>query len=271
MEAGASLTDASVLYLYGFVSLPVQLPAMTGVEEDAAVFLVEYAHIGCAVSVVSAASYQRDDRSAEEQVAWLTPRAWRHHDVMQQLHASGAVLPLKFGTLCGSLDEIRMMLRDRHVGIGEQLARLAGKDEWTLRVTIDRAAFARQLQASEPPLIELQQEERRLPEGRAYFTRKRLEKLTMELAAARLTALETALFGALAPLRLGMVPLDASSGASAQSTRWSIAETALLVDRDALDALSACLAAFEEQHSDPPVRCELVGPWPPYSFATALE
>ncbi len=270
METGSSLTESSVLYLYGFVLLPVQLPAITGVEEDAPVFLVEYAHIGCAVSVVSAASYQRDDRSTEEQLAWVTPRAWRHHGVVQQLHASTAVLPLKFGTLCGSLDAIRMMLRDRHVGIGEQLARVAGKDEWTLRVTIDQNAFADRLQASEPALIGLKHEETRLPEGRAYFARKRLQKATSDLADARLAAVENELFEALAPLRLDMMPLDARSGGCAQSPHRCLAYTALLVERSALDAVHACLAAFEEKYCDPPVLCELVGPWPPYSFVTAL-
>lgn len=270
MEAAPSLTDETVLYLYGFVSLPVKLPAVTGVEENAAVFLLEYADIGCAVSVVAASPYQREDRSPQEQFEWVRPRAWRHHDVVQHLHASTPVLPLKFGTFCASLDAVRTMLRDRHVAIGEQLARVTGKDEWTLRVTIDRAAFANRLQATEPALIALNEAERRLPEGRVYFARKQLQQATSDLADTRLAALENRLFEDLSLLQLQIVPL-AASAPSADSARVCIAHAALLVNRSGFDALEACLAAFEAKYSEPPVACELLGPWPPYSFAGALE
>jgi hypothetical protein len=270
MEDGHAVTEESGLYLYGFVSLPVQLPATTGVEENAPVFLVEYADVGCAVSVIASSAYQREDRSPQEQLEWVTPRAWRHHDVLRHLHASATVLPLKFGTVCPSLDDLRTMLRDRHVAIGEQLARVAGRDEWTLRVTIDRVAFAERLQSSEPRLIALQEAEKRLPEGRAYFARKALQQATSDLADAKLAEIENRLFEELAPLQLPIVPLDATSR-STDSARVCIAHAALLVERRAFDAVEACLARFEAAHAEPPVVCELRGPWPPYTFAGALD
>jgi hypothetical protein len=271
VDADRTLSDDSVLYLYAFVALPVQLPAIAGVEENTPVFLVEYADTGCAVSVVPALPYHRDDRSPQEQVEWVTPRAWRHHDVLQRLHASTPVLPLKFGTLCASLDDLRTMLRDGHVAIGEQLARIAGKDEWTLRVTIDRVAFADRLQASEPALIALKEAQRDLPEGRAYFARKQLQEATSGLADIRLAALENRLFEELSVLQLQIVPLDPPPARSANPARLCIAHSALLVDRNSFAALEACLAAFEAKYCEPPVACELLGPWPPYSFAGALE
>jgi Gas vesicle synthesis protein GvpL/GvpF len=271
VETAPALSTASVLYLYGFVSLPVQLPAVVGVEENGPVFLVEYADIGCAVSLVAASAYQRDDRSAQEHFDWVTPRAWRHHDVVQRLHASTSVLPLKFGTLCPRLNDLRTMLRDRHVAIGEELARIAGKDEWTLRVTIDRAALAEHLQASEPVLIALKEVQRRLSEGPAYFAGKELQQATSDLADVRLAALENQLFDELLPLQLQIVPLDAPTGASADPTRLCITHAALLVERSAFNALELRLAAFEVKYRKPPVTCELLGPWPPYSFAGALE
>jgi len=270
MEEGHAVVHESGLYLYGFVSLPVQLPAVMGVEENVPVFLVEYADIGCAVSVIVPAAYEREDRAPHEQLEWVTPRAWRHHDVLQRLHASTPVLPLKFGTLCASLDDLRTMLRDRHVAIGEQLARVAGKDEWTLRVTIDRVAFAERLQASEPRLIALKEAELCLPGGRAYSARQELQQATSDLADARLAALENRLFEDLAPLRLPIVPLDAPLG-STDPARVCIAHAALLVERSAFDALELRLTAFGMKYCEPPVTCELLGPWPPYSFASALE
>jgi hypothetical protein len=271
MEERHAVVDESGLYLYGFVSLPIQLPAVMGVEENVPVFLVEYADIGCAVSVIVPSPYQREDRTPQEQLEWVTPRAWRHHDVLQRLHASTSVLPLKFGTLCAGLDDLRTMLRDRHVAIGEELARLAGKDEWTLRVTIDRAAFAEHLQASEPALIALKEALRRLSEGPAYFARKELQQATSDLADVRLAALENQVFDELLPLKLQIVPLDAPTGASADPTRLCITHAALLVERCAFDVLELRLAGFEVKYCEPPVTCELLGPWPPYSFASALE
>jgi hypothetical protein len=46
---------------------------------------------------------------------------------------------------------------------------------------------------------------------------------------------------------------------------------AVLVARARLNELETLLAEVEAAHADAHVTFELVGPWPPYSFAAGLE
>jgi len=256
----ATLTD-TVLYLYGLLPASTELAGLTAVEEGARVFLIESDGIACAASAVPASAYQRpaDSFTAAEQLEWVTPRAWRHHDVLRHLHNAGTVVPLKFGTLSAGVPQVEALLRDRRVAIARLLERLRGKDEWTLHVAIDEEALSAALLREEPSLQALKDEERRLPEGRAYFVRKRLQKLVVECLDRRRELVCAETWDRLTQLGVEALPC-ASPGDS----------FSLLVERARFVELEAALADLESIHAPSHLRFELVGPWPPYSFATTI-
>jgi hypothetical protein len=252
------MSDETVLYLYGLVTPSTPLAGITGVEHGCEIFLVQREDVACAVSVVPAREYQRPPQaaSAAEQLEWITPRAWRHHDVLRRLHVKGTVVPLKFGTLCADVEQVEAILRDRRAAIATLLDRFSGKDEWTLKVQVDEDALAAALQAGEPSLIALAEEESRLPEGRAYFVRKKRQKATAELVSNAVALIDRDIRGRIT--NLGFEIADAEPHA------------AVLVDRCRFGELEATLAGLETEHATWRVSFELVGPWPPYGFATAL-
>jgi hypothetical protein len=262
MEAAAALSDSTILYLYGLVAPHADLSGLAAVEESADIFLVSRDDVACAVSAVPAAAYERpsDATSAAEQLEWVTPRAWRHHEVLRRLHVAGTVVPLKFGTLCGGRDQVDALLQRLHAPILDLLRHFKGKDEWTLKFCHDAVAHAAALQKRDPDLLALQAAERHLPEGRAYFARKRLQRATTDLVAAHLAAVEREVLTALAGLGLEV-------GAADGDTR----QLPLLVERSRFRPLEAALAKIEADHFASHVTFELVGPWPPYSFTSPME
>ena len=262
MEATASLSGPAVLYLYGLVPPTADLSGLAAIEEGAGVFLVSLDDVACAVTAVPAAAYEQPaaSASAAEQLEWVTPRAWRHHEILRRLHVGGTVVPLKFGTLCSTAGQVEEMLRRFRAPIVERLQHFTGKDEWTLRICHDAGAHAAAVQARDPDLLALQDEIRALPEGRAYFMRKKLQRATDALVAARLAAVEQQL-----------VERVAAAGFELAVAEGQERGFPVLVERARFATLETILAELEAEHVDSHVSFELVGPWPPYSFTAAMD
>jgi len=259
----------SMLYLYAFVQPPLDVGSLTGVEPGSPVFLVETAGVGCAVSRVPADAYDRarSAGSISEHLAWITPRAMRHHEIVAHLHDRGAALPLKFGTLCADEPTVRALLIERRDQIAEALAGVHEKDEWTLTLSADQHAVTAGVLDRSPQLVALEANARDLPDGRAYFARRRFQReVAMEVANA-CAELERTICE-----RLGALDIDHRPAAPRRDgERQPIAVLSLLVGRGQLPIVETMLAKAELEAASCGFTCEITGPWPAYNFVPRWE
>ena len=270
MESLSTLIADPVLYLYGIVPRPDGLPAIDGVEPGSPVFLVPSGDLACAVSVVSAREYQQPhDENASEYAEWITRRAWRHHEVLRELHSRGTVLPLKFGATAPAPSDVERLLSQLRERITDLLQTFGGKDEWTLRMLADKARVATELQDTTPQLLALRRRAAEQSDGRAYFVRKQLLAATADAVAGHLASLQDAVCDRLRAAGVTVLPLPTKSASREAHPPFAIA--AVLVDRDRREALKAMLSDLEAAHAEHVLTFELVGPWAPYSFAGTLD
>jgi Gas vesicle synthesis protein GvpL/GvpF len=266
MESLASPAADTLLYLYGFVRASAPMAPIAGIEPDSAVFLVADGDVACAASCVPGRVYQTPESRVAPRSEWVTRRAIRHHEVIQALHAAGGVLPMKFGSLCQTRDDLRDMVAELRPTIGELLDRFAGKDEWTLKTTVDAEAIGGRIERESAQVIALQECIAALPEGRAYFVRKQRARLVTTLTSQRLAALEDAIGDRLAGVGIPLVRLRRAP----ESPAAALTDAGLLVDPGGLERLKETLIDLQVEHAACGVGFTLVGPWPPYSFVPAL-
>ena len=248
-------------YLYGFLRSAAALPPLDGIEPGGRVFTIGCGGVSCAVSLVPAAEYRQAGLARGED--WLAPRALRHHGILSALHEHATVLPLRFGALCDREADVRALVAERRDALVDGLRTFDGRDEWTLRTSLDEVAIDDRLERESPALSACRAREADLPEGRAYFARRQRARQAAALAADASAAVEDAILDRLA---LAGVPIVRGRRATARG----VADAALLVARRRRPALKAALAALEAEHAWCGLRFALVGPWPPYSFAPAL-
>jgi hypothetical protein len=174
-----------------------------------------------------------------------------HADTVEEIHAGRLVLPTRFGTLLDDEDAARELLALPEI---EQLLEAhADHSELTLKGTYEDSVLA---EVSEPlePLRETYRRSPTMENGVALG-----EAVTEALQARRARDVD-AVLSRLRPLVVDVVVSEPVGELGAL-------DLALLVRRDAVDAVSAALDDVAAALS-PPLHLRLVGPLPPYSFVT---
>jgi hypothetical protein len=261
----AAVDANTLLYLYGLVA-PSSGASVSGLGPD--VFVLNVGDVACAAAIVDADEFRQagEQTTADAQLEWFTPRACRHHDVVGRLHAAGTIIPFKFGTLCRSVEDLGAALSTRRDAIDALFDKLRGKDEWALKMSVNTVAWGNALQASDPELAALAAEAVEASPGRAYFLRKRLQMIVTECVGELVDSLQRLVVKRLDAL--GVERADGASPAPAGGSSTGGAQFALLVERTRFTEVEAALAALEAEYARQQLAFELVGPWPPYSFAT---
>jgi len=122
-------------YLYGIIKEPQPTRfSFSGVGE-AEVYTVNYQKVAAVVSDI------------ELQEVDPTRKNVRAHTVVQdKLLKNYALLPMGFGMIAGSEDEVQRLLEKNHDGFIRELKRLAGKIEVGLKVFWDREAMVSEIE-----------------------------------------------------------------------------------------------------------------------------
>jgi Gas vesicle synthesis protein GvpL/GvpF len=206
-----------MIYLYAVSALAPQGFRGLGLEEAPVVSL---AHAG----VHLAHSFHRDDFEPPVTAEAL----WAHEAIVDELLATGPVVPFRFGTTLPDRAAAEAYLTREAERFKRTLAELQGRVELAVRVVLPEA------KREEEPA-----------DGTAY------------LAARART--RDALAGLLAPLEPLAADIKHRDGGPAEVVRASY-----LVARDDVDQFAAAVRGLQENHPDVALSC--TGPWAPYSF-----
>jgi hypothetical protein len=166
---------------------------------------------------------------------------WTHERVVEALMDQGAVLPMRFGSLLESENQVRVLLSSRGAEFRRALDRVRGAVEVGVRVALgdEDARAVPDAGASGP--------------GTAYLLGQ-LERTRHH------GSVEARVAEALTPLaREHVSRANGSAGASLNS--------AYLVERERLDDFVSRASELEGELTGVRVAC--TGPWPAYSFANA--
>jgi hypothetical protein len=167
---------------------------------------------------------------------------WGYEQVMERLMAARTILPARFGTVLFDDDEVLALLHEHHVELTSGLERVHGAVELGTRARWRSAASlpAGPTTAGGP--------------GTAYLAgRVAVHRRAQDLARR----------------------LDPLADLAREARRRVVADDEFpvrdvyLVDRDRLAGFAHAVRELDER--DPEIEMVCTGPWPPYSFARALD
>jgi hypothetical protein len=225
------------------------------------------AGLAAAVSTVSLAEFgEAALRRHLEDLDWLEPTARAHHQVVAAVAEHTPAIPLRLATVYRDRGRLRDMLAARQPDFSAAIDRVTARTEWGVKV------FAGGPEAGPPedaPGSGGTGSGGTDRPGTAYLRRRRTQldagARDRRAAAGSAEAIHAALSGLAAAAEVRAPQAPQLTGRREQM----ILNGAYLVDDDRSAEFAAAVDRLAGRHE--PVRVELTGPWPPYSFAYVAE
>jgi hypothetical protein len=246
-----------------------ELPdAMEGADGIELVGTEDLAAVACAVPLADYGEGALESRLTD--AAWTATRALRHERAVEHFARHATVVPLRFGTIYLSRENVARMLVERGAQLRSALARLAGREEWGLNVYVERARLREQVASLSERLREMEDAAAASPPGRAYLLRKKVDAMRDEEARAETRRAAVTIENELASACDGSARLRIHKDEAGEQGELA-ARLAFLVRREGFDDFRAAAERLAERYTPLGFRFELTGPWPAYNFAAANE
>lgn len=265
-----SMSSSTLTYLYGVVPLDTPEPPETlrGVDGHA-VRLLRGGGVMGAVSEVPTDLYAEDPLNARlTDLAWVGERGVAHERVLTWFADRGTVIPLAPFSLHHDEARVRERLEEDSARYQKVLARLAGRQEWSIKVWRIESAISEHLDELSPRVRALTDEMQKASPGRRFLlTKKRdaarveeLRTVSGEVARQVFEELrERAEASQVLPIP---APVEGSERTLALHAAFLVPETEFSPFQQSVSALAA---RYRRTGFD----WEFTGPWPPYHFASA--
>ncbi len=243
---------------------------MTGVGPSGRVERVEATQLAALVTRVprlefSAEALQRNLNDLN----WLSGVARAHESVLEQTLAVTTLVPLRLCTLYESAESVQRMLELEHDAFVEALNKFSGRQEWGVKVLLDRDKLLAQARARSDKVSGLENEPPSEGAGGAYMLRRRLDRHVRELADVLATQVADQVHARLQDWAIDAVTQPPQNPKLSGHEGEMLLNAAYLVEAERTGELRQLVSELEAHHAALGARIELTGPWPPYNFVTS--
>jgi Gas vesicle synthesis protein GvpL/GvpF len=234
-----------LLYLYGISQAAGDKTAQVGIDGVGRVESIRCAGLVCWVTRVSKRDFGDALAANMENLDWLANASVRHQQVMSAIAAKASVIPARFGSVYVSEQSLAADVAGRKAQLLKALKRVAGADEWGVKVFAARRATAAVSAASGSDYLRkkasmLHANERLAPD-------EQVERLAVELGKT--------------------ARASANTGKVSGGQRDLVWQASFLVPRSKRKQWEQVLGRFAQAWGEER-RIECTGPWPPYSFVS---
>jgi hypothetical protein len=196
---------------------------------------------------------------------WLERIARRHEAVLEAGIASATVVPLRMCTIFADEESVARMLEEQQAAFSGALDALDGREEWAVKVLVDRPTLEAAARATDPALAP--QAGVAEGSGAAYFGQRRVERQLRETAERIAADLAEDVHLRVSARAVGAVVNRPQNRRLSGHEGDMVLNGAYLVDRDRAGELPALVAELRSRHERLGARVELSGPLPPFNFA----
>jgi hypothetical protein len=257
------MTTTSATYLYGLLRLTggrhsaSTARAPRGLPGTGRVRLVDAGRGLCLVATdAPLARYGPEpiERRLRD-LRWVSACALAHEAVVEHFARLGTIVPMKLFTLFSSDERALQDIRRARPRLERLFVRLAGRQEWGLRVAFDDTRVRRRTAATDA---------RRPATGTAFLLGKQAEQTAARQALAGAQREAERVYRVLARLADDVrrrPPVDVPGATPL------LVDAALLVPAASATRFRGAVKAESEAAAPRGARVTLTGPWPPYTFA----
>lgn len=172
-----------LIYLYGLIPTAEaeenSLPSLKGFDGTSHLYTIQLDEITAIVCNLDSGQYSEDSIQdlINSDMEWLQEKAFHHHETVLHLSTMFTVVPLKFCTLYKNKASLETTVKANEPKMLETFDIISGNEEWNLKIYCQDEVLKKQVSESNPVIEAKRAEISKLPKGRQFFEKKKLEKL----------------------------------------------------------------------------------------------
>jgi hypothetical protein len=200
---------------------------------------------------------------------WLERVARDHEAVLESALEDGTIVPLRICTIFADERGAARMLAEQRSALDTALDVLDGRQEWGVKLTVDRAALEAAARERAADVSDEELEGRSA--GGAYMLRRRQERQLREAADRLAGGIAEDVHARLQDWATDAVVNPPQNPELSGHEGDMLLNAAYLVEAAKVERLHELVAELRERHRELGARLELTGPWPPYNFVPRTE
>ncbi|MGQ0561914.1 MAG: GvpL/GvpF family gas vesicle protein [Gemmatimonadota bacterium] len=181
-----------------------------------------------------------------------------HELVNETVMREYTVIPMSFGTIFRTKDDIIELLKSTYRAFDDVLEKMRDKIEFGLKVLWDREKVISRLEEADEEISRLKDEITSNAQSSTYFARMQLGRLIE-------SALENAANTYVMDIHESLKPVAVASRSNKPIGDRMIMNAAYLVDRSREQDFDEAVKALSRKYEDV-LSFKYTGPWPPYNF-----
>lgn len=253
--------------------------------DDRNVFTLSYKDIEAVVSEVSLDQFGTKEiqEKAQEDLGWIKGRAQIHEQVIEKAMAFRSspfplgesplenkglkvAIPMKFGAIFKTREKLEQVLKKRYIQFKENLKNLRKKQEWAVKIYLERNIFQDWIKKSSSAAREKEQEIASLPEGVAYFMQKQIDEAADKEADKALKKYIEIFFEELKKYTHAGTRGKILAKELTEKSWPMVLNAIFLVSEERLEDFVKKIDKLSREYKNKGFNFEYSGPWPTYNF-----
>lgn len=226
-------------------------------------------HHGLYAVVSRASGDEFSEENLKKNIAemeWLKEKVSGHEEIIEKVMKIACVVPFKFPTIFHSEESLRASLAENEEEFKGNLERLAGKEEWGLKIYCDMEKLKKKLLKEDAMLMEMDKEIGSSLPGKAFFLRKKKEEALNALVHREIREFCQDSFERLRQRSLQSCINRLLPKEITEREDDMVFNSAFLVDRNEVPAFINTVNYLKSQGEESGFSFVSTGPWPPYNF-----
>src|SRR5690349_19407117 len=184
--------------------------------------------------------------------------ALAHEHVNELVMKDFTVLPMSFGTVFRTENDIKEFLKGTYEALSDVLQKMEGKIEFGLKVNWDKDQVIKEIESENEEIRRLKEEIQSNTSTSTYFSRMQLGRVVESALQAKADAYLTEIYEALREAAI-------ASRSNKPIGDKMIMNAAFLVERDKTKAFDDQISEIAKKYENK-LSFLYTGPWPPYNF-----
>ncbi|WP_216830682.1 GvpL/GvpF family gas vesicle protein [Alkalihalobacterium elongatum] len=269
----AEMNKNRLIYVYALVPSnekgKIELENLMGIDGNSRISHKEFDHITAVLCELDSNEFSIDSIEKNTQdPQWLTVKATHHHEIVNNLHKSCTVVPLKFCTIYSNETSLKQELQQNQEDILKLFTRFENCDGWNVKIYCQKETWLAFWEVHDRTVLKEKEKISQMSPGTQFLMKKKLKQKLIHTVDSHIEKVIHQFHELLIKNSTQYTSKKIWNKQVTGKQEEMVWNGVYLVENndDTLNEIKKVIKQFQLNYEKQGLMIEITGPWPPYDF-----